>query len=161
MDVTGAEAPRRVDDHSTFMLSIARFLVLCDNIESISTCYGFSETGFTTQMITPVYFASHNLRRYSGPAFSFKFPSFDTARSLQAIDITEDIVTLLLQNIVKFGAEFHNLRVFSIRLRASWDNEVAYAVCNLLPQLVRLKIVYYGDGPDDVRQVLHLFSICY
>jgi hypothetical protein len=145
----GSDVTRRTYDHTTIMLSMARLLFLCPSIQSIYTCYPFSETHFTTQLVTPQYFDSTNLRDYSGPIASFNFGSFATARGLRAIDITDDRC-LLLQTIPKFGSEFTNLRVLSARFVGRWDNEVMYAVCALLPQLVRLKIVYSDYGPDDV-----------
>jgi F-box-like len=144
-----SEGTRRDYDHSTIMLSMAGFLSLCPSIESVSTCYPFSETHFTAQLLTPRYFDNTNLHHYSGPIASMNFNSFATARSLRAIDVVDDR-GLLLPMLPKFSSEFTNLRVLSVRVGVRWDNEIIYAICVLLPRLVRLKIVYSGKGPDDV-----------
>jgi hypothetical protein len=148
---TSTEGARRNYDHTTIMLSMARFLFLCPSIQSISTCYPFSEAHFNAQLMAPQYFDNTNLQNYSGPIASFNFNSFATARSLQAIDIVDDRGLLLL-TIPKFANEFVNLRVLSVRVTTRWDNEIIYAICLLLPLLVRLKIVYAGKGPDDVSR---------
>jgi hypothetical protein len=144
-----AEGTHRNYDNSSLMAVMARFLAQCPNIESITTCYPFSDAHFAAQLIAPQYFDSSSLRKFSGPLISFKFPSFASAQCLEAVDVTIGQPNLALEMIPTFG-NLPNLRVLSMHLGPGWDSEILYALCAVAPQLRRLRLVYSGSGPSEV-----------
>jgi len=140
---------RRVHDNASLMLSISLFLTGAPKIESISTCFAFSDANFQMQLVQAQYFDTKHLREFSGPIASFNFPPLTVARDLRAVHFIDDKSVFLL-NAQKFADDFERLEVLSLQTTTLWDNEVVLAACSVFPNVLRIRIEYTGPGPDDV-----------
>jgi len=142
-------AARRVHENASLMLSISLFLTGTPKIESISTCFAFSDANFQMQLIQAQYFDTKHLREFSGPIASFNFPPLTVARNLRAVHFIDDKSVFLL-NAQKFADDFERLEVLSVQITTPWDDEVVLAACLVFPNVLRIRIEYTGPGPDDV-----------
>ena len=142
-------AARRVHENASLMLSISLFLTGAPNIESISTCFAFSDANFQMQLVQTQYFDTKHLREFSGPIASFNFPPLTVARNLRAVHFIDDKSVFLL-NAQKFADDFERLEVLSFQITTPWDDEIVLAACSVFPNILRVRIEYTGSGPDDV-----------
>lgn len=141
-------AQRRVHETATLMLSISLFLTGVPEIESISTCFAFSDASFQMQLAPANHFDTEHLREFSGPIASFTFPPLAFARNLRAVHLIDDKSVFLL-NAPKFAEDFGQLEVLSLQIMTQWDEEILRAVCSGFPNLLRIRIEYTGSGPND------------
>jgi len=142
-------AARRVHENASLMLSISLFLTGAPKIESISTCFAFSDANFQMQLVQAKYFDTKHLREFSGPIASFNFPPLTIARNLRAVHFLDDKSVFLL-NARRFADDFERLEVLSLQITTPWDDEVVLAACSVFPNVLRIRIGYTGAGPDDV-----------
>jgi hypothetical protein len=142
-------AQRRVHENASLMLSISLFLTGAPNIESISTCFAFSDANFQTQLVPANHFDTKRLREFSGPIASFTFPPLTFARNLRAVHLVDDKSVFLL-NARKFADDFEQLEVLSLQITTPWDDEIALAACSVFPNVLKIRIEYTGSGPNDV-----------
>ena len=140
---------RRVHENASLMLSISLFLTGAPKIESISTCFAFSDANFQMQLVQAQYFDTKHLREFSGPIASFNFPPLTVARNLRAVHFIDDKSVFLL-NAQKFADDFERLEVLSLQITTPWDDEVVLAACLVFQHVSRVRIEYSGPGPDDV-----------
>lgn len=140
---------RRVHENASLMLSISLFLTGAPKIESISTCFAFSDANFQMQLVQAQYFDTKHLREFSGPIASFNFPPLTVARNLRAVHFIDEKLVFLL-NARKFGNDFERLEVLSLQVTMPWDDEVVLAACSVFPNALRIRIEYTGPGPNDV-----------
>ena len=142
-------AARRVHENASLMLSISLFLTGAPKIESISTCFAFSDANFQMQLVQAQYFDTKHLKEFSGPIASFNFPPLTVARNLRAVHFIDDKSVFLL-NAQKFADDLERLEVLSFHITTLWDNEIVLAACSVFPNVLRIRIEYTGPGPDDV-----------
>jgi len=142
-------AARRVHENASLMLSISLFLTGAPKIESISTCFAFSDANFQMQLVQAQYFDTKHLREFSGPIASFNFPPLAAARNLRAVHFIDD-KSVFLPNAQKFADDFGRLEVLSLQITTPWDDEVVLAACLVFPNVLRIRIEYTGPGPNDV-----------
>lgn len=142
-------AARRVHENASLMLSISLFLTGAPEIESISTCFAFSDANFQMQLVQTQYFDTKHLKEFSGPIASFNFPPLTVARNLRAVHFIDDKSVFLL-NARKFAEDFERLEVLSFQITMPWDDEIVLAACSVFPNVLRVRIEYTGPGPDDV-----------
>jgi len=141
-------AARRVHENASLMLSMSLFLTGAPKIESISTCFAFSDANFQMQLVQAQYFDTRHLKEFSGPISSFNFPPLTVARNLRAVHFIDD-KSVFLMNAQKFAEEFERLEVLSLEITTPWVNEVVLAACSVFPNVLRIRIGYTGAGPDD------------
>lgn len=141
---------RRVQETASLMLGISRFLTGAPKIESISTCFAFSDANFQVQLVPPNHFDAEHLREFSGPIASLSFPPLTFARNLRAVHFVDD-KSVFLTNAQRFANDFERLEVLSLQITTPWDDEIVLAACSVFPNVLRLRIEYTGPGPNDVR----------
>ncbi|KAF9652432.1 hypothetical protein BDM02DRAFT_3109464 [Thelephora ganbajun] len=139
---------RRVHENASLMLSISLFLTGAPKIESISTCFAFSDANFQMQLVQAQYFETEHLKEFSGPISSLNFPPLTVARNLKAVHFIDDKSAFLL-NAQKFADDFEQLEVLSLQITTPWDDEVVLAACSVFPNVLRIRIEYSGPGPND------------
>ena len=140
---------RRVQETASLMLGISLFLTGAQRIQSISTCFAFSDANFQVQLVPPNHFNAEHLREFSGPIASLSFPPLTLARNLRAVHFVDD-KSVFLSNAQKFGDDFERLEVLSLHITTPWDDEVVLAACSVFPSVLRIRIEYTGPGPNDV-----------
>ena len=141
---------RRAQETASLMLSMSLFLAGAPKIESISTCFAFSDpANFQVPLVPANHFDTEHLREFSGPIASFSFPPLTFARNLRAVHFIDDKSTFLL-NAHKFSADFGQLEVLSLHTVALWDDEIVLAACSEFSNVSRIRIEYTGRGPTDV-----------
>ena len=148
---------RRVHENASLMLNMSLFLVGTPNIESISTCFAFSDANFQTPLVQAQHFEAKNLREFSGPIASFNSPPLTVARNLRAVHFVDD-KSIFLLNAQKFADDFERLEVLSLQITTPWDEEVVLAACSAFPNLLRIRFEYSGLGPDDVGLAAYIQS---
>ena len=60
------------------------------------------------------------------------------------------VTTSVLDAILRLSKLYPRLRMLAVET-GEWEDEVLHAVCRLFPFLERLKLTYFGEGPDEVR----------
>ena len=132
------------------MLSLSLFLAGVPKIQSISTCFAFSDAANFQMPLAPAnHFDTEHLREFSGPITSFNFPPLASARNLRAVHFIDDKSTFLL-DAGGFASELERLEVLSLCITMPWDNEIALAACSAFSNVLRIRIEYTGPGPTDV-----------
>jgi hypothetical protein len=140
---------RRAQETASLMLGISLFLTGAPKIESISTCFAFSDANFQLQLVQPNHFDAEHLREFSGPIASLSFPPLTSARNLRAVHFIDDKM-VFLSNAQKFADDFERLEVLSFQITTPWDDEMVLAACSVFLNVVRVRIEYSGPGPNDV-----------
>lgn len=136
-------AQLRIQETASLMFNMSLFLSEAPKIESISTCFAFSDT-----IVLPNHFDTEHLREFSGPIASLSFQPLTFARNLRAIHLIDDKSVFLL-NAEKLGHDFGGLEVFSLHA-TRWDDEIVLAACSVFSNALRIRIEYNGQGPTDV-----------
>ena len=140
---------RRAQETASLMLGISRLLTGAPKIESISTCFAFSDVNFQILLVHPNHFDAVHLREFSGPIASLSFPPLTLARNLRAVHFIDDKSTFL-PNARKFADDFEQLEVLSLQITMPWDDEIVLAACSVFQNVLRIRIEYSGPGPTDV-----------
>ena len=140
---------RRAQETASLMLGISLFLTGAPGIESISTCFAFSEANFQAQLVQQNHFDAEHLREFSGPIASLSFPPLTFARNLRAVHFIDD-KSVFLSNAQKFAEDFERLEVLSLQITTAWDDEMVLAACSVFSNVLRIRIEYSGPGPNDV-----------
>lgn len=140
---------RRVQETASLMLGISLFLTGAPKIESISTCFAFSDANFQVQFVQQNHFNAEHLREFSGPIASLSFPPLTFARNLRAVHFVDD-KSVFLSNAQKFADDLERLEVLSLRITMAWDDEMVLAACSVFLNVSRIRIEYNGPGPNDV-----------
>ena len=138
---------RRVQETASLMRGISFFLAGAPKIESISTCFAFSDVNF--QFGLPYNFDAQHLREFSGPIASLSFPPLAFAQNLRAVHVIDD-KSVFLSNAQKFADDLERLEVLSLQITTPWDDEIALAACSVFSNVLRIRIEYTGPGPNDV-----------
>ena len=76
-----------------------------------------------------------------------------TGRRLEAVSLlwSDNVLYGTLDSLTLI-AKYHGLRLKMLAVECpKWDEEVLHAVCTLFPDLRRLKLTYWTQGPDEVR----------